>query len=327
MRATHSQLAGALVVAVLMALLGGCSMIGHKAAPSGEMSVQTAPAPSSPRMMAHDTADSDGYAAEAATGDAVGGGGEQAAASVDSAAAGITRRIIKTGEMTVEVDRLPDAVAKARAVADKAGGYVADVHAYEDTEGRRSGTITVRVPAESFDDVFVALQAIGRALTYSESAQDVTEEWVDLEARIANKKAEEASLLELLKRKGELSDILEIQRETFRVRGEIEQLEGRLRYLKNQVSLSTISVSLTEPGLAALAEPGPWRIGFHLRTAWHTLTRIIEGLVYFVIYVVVAGSVVWLPIAVLIRRARRRRAATRQAAAEAQLNDKPDGDA
>lgn len=324
MRKSRLYVAGVLIVALLI-LLGGCSLTGRndavskqEAAPPPPSAPDDAGAPAAPGMEAAEAprmAGDESGATEA----------EQSGANVAATAAGLTRRIIKTGEMTVEVEGLPDALGKTRGIADRAGGYVADVNVTEDTEGRRRGTVTVRVPAEKFDEVFKALQEIGLPLSFSEAAQDVTEEWVDLEARISNKKEEEAALLALLKRKGELSDILEIQRETFRVRGEVEQLEGRLRYLKNQVSLSTISATLIEPGLAAVADQGPLRVVYHLRTAWYTLLRILELLVYFVIYVVIPGSVIWVPIVLLVRRARAR--GRRRAAAKAANNSPVDGNA
>ncbi len=235
-----------------------------------------------------------------------------AQATIAAGAVGnITRRIIKTGEMTLEVSDLPKTMEDITKLAEKAGGYISGREAYEDEEGGRNGKVTVRVPAEKFAEVFKQLQDFGKALRYSEDAQDVTEEWVDLEARIANKQAEEQALLALLKRKGELSDILEVQREVFRARGEVEQLQGRMRYLKDQVSLSTIEVHIDELGPAGLAQRGPWRIVYHLRTAWHALVRIVEWLVYAVIYVVIAGVVFWGPVVLLIWWIRRRRRARR----------------
>lgn len=321
MKMTRLHIAGVLVVTLLV-LIGGCSLTGRKDAVYEADAAP--PPPSAPSEAA--APGLEGPAAPRMASDESGAGeADKTATTAGPTAAGVTRRIIKTGEMTVEVERLSDSLEKARGIAEDAGGYVADLNVTEDTEGRRRGTVTVRVPADKFDAVFKALQGIGRAISFSESAQDVTEEWVDLEARISNKKEEEAALLALLKRKGELSDILEIQRETFRVRGEVEQLEGRLRYLKNQVSLSTISVSLIEPGLAAVAEQGPWRVGYHLRTAWHTLLRTLEGLLYLVFYVTIVGSVIWVPVVLLVLRARRR--ARRRRAAEAAGGPRVDGNA
>jgi hypothetical protein len=93
------------------------------------------------------------------------------------------------------------------------------------------------------------------------SAQDITEQYFDLEIRLANQRRLETRLLELLERRtNELSDLLEIEREAARVRGEIEQLEGRKRFWDNQVSLSTLQVELHEPRPAiAGSEGGAWR--------------------------------------------------------------------
>jgi len=221
----------------------------------------------------------------------------------------VIRRIIKTGDVTIEVTDLPATVDQISRLAEEAGGYVSGSRVYETGEGRRSGSVEVRVPADKFTVTFRSLREIGKAVSYSEDASDVTEEWIDLEARISNQKAEEKSLLALLQRKGELSDILEIQREIFRVRGEIERLEGRLRYLKDQVSLSTISVTVQELGAVGLAERGPWRLAYHLRTAWAALARMVESLVYAMVYALIAGAVFWIPLVLLILWIRRRRRA------------------
>jgi len=233
-------------------------------------------------------------------------GGEETATS--AAAAGITRHIIMTGQLRLEVADLTETIEKVRKLAEEIGGYLAGSNVYETSEGLRAGEVTLRVPAEEFAAVFAQLKKLGSARSYSEDSQDVTEEWVDLEARIANKKAEEKSILALLERKGELEDILQVQREVFRVRGEVEQMEGRLRYLKNQVSLSTITVSIDELGPAGVAQPEMWRIGYHVRTAWNALTRLIEGAVYAVVYVVISGAIFWVPVVLLVLWLRRRRA-------------------
>ena len=288
----------ALVVMALTALLVVLSSCGRAryAAREESMAVPPAEAP----MSADAAKETVGMDEE---------GGEVAGAT--AAAAGITRRIIMTGQLRLEVADLAETIDKMRKLAEELGGYLAGSNVYETSEGMRAGEVTLRVPAEQFAEVFAQLKEFGSAKSYSENSQDVTEEWVDLEARIANKKAEEKSLLALLERKGELEDILQVQREVFRVRGEVEQMEGRLRYLKNQVSLSTITVSLNELGAAGVAHPEMWRIGYHLRTAWNALTRLVEGAVYAVIYVVVSGAIFWVPLLLLILWIRRRRARRR----------------
>ena len=299
----------ALVVMALAALLVVLSSCGRARYAAGQGGLEERlPAPSAEAPMSADAAK------EAAVMDEEGG----EVAGVSATAAGITRRIIMTGQLRLEVADLAETIDKMRKLAEELGGYLAGSNVYETSEGMRAGEVTLRVPAEQFAAVFAQLKELGSAQSYSEDSQDVTEEWVDLEARIANKKAEEKSLLALLERKGELEDILQVQREVFRVRGEVEQMEGRLRYLKNQVSLSTITVSLNELGAAGVAHPEMWRIGYHLRTAWNALTRLVEAAVYAVIYVVVSGAIFWVPLLLLILWIRRRRARRRAQQEEAE---------
>ncbi len=292
-----------LLVGVVVTLgLAGCGRAREKArVADAEYAAPEAP----PQALSPDKMSEESGAADETT--------DVTVASAAGAAAGITRRIIKTGEIRLEVSDLDATMGKAEELATGVSGYVSNSSVSENDEGGRSGYVTVRVPSERFDEVFAQLRALGDAISYSEKADDVTEEWVDLEARISNKKAEEQSLLELLKRKGELSDILQVQREMFRVRGEVEQLEGRMRYLKDQVALSTIEVTIDELGPAGIAERGPWRIGYHLRTAWHALARIVEAVIYAVIYMIIAGAVFWVPVVLLIWWIRRRRRARRAA--------------
>ncbi len=285
-----------MALAALVVVLSSCARERYKAS-QGALEARLG-APPAEAPMAADAAKAESVM------DAEGG----KAAGATAAAAGITRRIIMTGQLRLEVANLAETINRIRKLAEEVGGYLAGSNVYETSEGMRSGEVTLRVPAGQFAPVFAQLKELGSAKSYSEDSQDVTEEWVDLEARIANKKAEEKSLLALLERKGELEDILKVQREVFRVRGEVEQMEGRLRYLKNQVSLSTITVSMDELGPAGVAQPELWRIGYHLRTAWNALARLVEGAVYAAIYAVVSGAIFWVPLLLLILWIRRRRA-------------------
>jgi hypothetical protein len=286
----------ALIVLMLLVGQGGCGWQRSTDSISAGSSEMAAPQIDSSHEMARSASAEDAEMA-----------GDVDLSKADGSPGQVTRRIIKTGDVSIEVTDLPATVDQISRLAEEAGGYVSGSRVYETGEGRRSGSVEVRVPADKFTVTFRSLREIGKAVSYSEDASDVTEECIDLEARISNQKAEEKSLLALLQRKGELSDILEIQREIFRVRGEIERLEGRLRYLKDQVSLSTISVTVQELGAVGLAERGPWRLAYHLRTAWVALARMVESLVYAVVYAFIAGAVFWIPLVLLILWIRRRR--------------------
>jgi hypothetical protein len=189
---------------------------------------------------------------------------EKASGAGDDAAsvpAPVERKLIRTGSAGLEVEAVPEAVAQVKAWVQEAGGYVGDESEAEDGYGVRTAYLTCRVPAEKLDALVGRLKELGEVERVQLSAQDITEQYFDLEIRLANQKRLETRLLELLERDThKLADLLEIEREAARVRGEIEQLEGRKRFWDNQVSLSTLQVELHEPRPAIAGEEGgAWR--------------------------------------------------------------------
>lgn len=310
-KTTAIALAFLVASVMIVALLSGCGRAREKARFGDAVPPPSAPgaAPAMPAEYAEEAASDMSAGAPASPADAM---SRTKVADIQVAqapgGAAIVRRIIKTGEMSLEIKSLPETVEQIKAIAEGAGGYIADTSVNQNAEEIRNGSVKIRIPAEKFPDVYAKLLALGKAFNYSEMANDVTEEWVDVEARINNRKAEEQALLALLKRKGELDDILKIQQEIFRVRGEIEQAQGRMRYLKDQVSLSTITVTLTEEAGAAISSDSPWNVVYHFKTAWHALGRIAAGILHAIIYIVIDGVFLWLLLLLIILWVRKRRA-------------------
>lgn len=157
------------------------------------------------------------------------------------------RRIIYDTTVGLVVDdyqrfetRLPPLVARY-------GGFIASSDTDRRYNHRQSGTWVVRIPVASYSDFLIGITAFGFAESIHEDAHDVTEESVDIEARIKNKRKLEARIVALLEeRAGKLADILEIERELSRVREEIERMEGRLRFLHDRTSLATVTISVRE---------------------------------------------------------------------------------
>ncbi len=138
------------------------------------------------------------------------------------------------------------------AAAQQLGGYVGETTEDMDPLGVRSVTVQLRIPAERFDDLMRSIEKLGTVLTRHIGTQDVTEEFLDVEARLRNLKRTEERLLSHLARTGKLADTLAVERELARVRLEIEQYEGRMRYLRHNVAFSTTTVTCREQ-----ARPGP----------------------------------------------------------------------
>jgi hypothetical protein len=112
---------------------------------------------------------------------------------------------------------------------------------------RLTGTWIARIPVDRYESFLEELSTLGVTENFNQTAQDVTEEFVDLEARIANKRQLEKRILQLLEEsEGKVEEILEVERELARVRSEVEQMDGRLRYLTNRTDLTTITIRAVE---------------------------------------------------------------------------------
>lgn len=160
------------------------------------------------------------------------------------------RRIVKKASLELEVGNVVDAQAAATRIAEREGGFVANTERLttSDDERRTEGgvTLTLRVPAAHFTPALESLRRLGKgAGTERVTTEDVSEEFIDLDARIHNQRELEAQFLEILKRAARVEDALNVQRELATVRTEIERMEGRRRFLEHETALSTLSVALT----------------------------------------------------------------------------------
>lgn len=141
------------------------------------------------------------------------------------------RMLIYSGQVRVEVARAEDSAKAFLAKIEAWGGFL---------QQQTGTTVTVRVPAKHFDEAFAAVRDAGRVLSESRKAKDVTEEFVDLGIRVDNARRSRDRLLEVLKLAKEVEDILRVEKELRRLTEEIERMEGRLKFLRDQVTLSTL---------------------------------------------------------------------------------------
>jgi hypothetical protein len=220
----------------------------------------------------------------------------------------VERKLIRNGSMNVEVDDVPAAAERVKQTVIAAEGYVGNESEYQDGYGRKSASLTCRVPAEKLDAVIAELRALGEVQSVSLGAQDVTDQYFDLEIRLATQRELAQRLQALLGRQSnELSDLLEIERELARVRGEIDQMEGRKRLWDQQIAMSTLQVELAEPRPAvAPGEGGVWRTLIEsFRRAGENFVLAIAAIVSVsggLIPVVLALWVAWLLVRALLRR-------------------------
>ncbi len=203
------------------------------------------------------------------------------------------RLIVRTGQASIEVDSLETAMAELRRVVQRAGGFVADASVQSGKHQLRQATLELKVPSARFDELTEGLQPIGRLEFVNVGAEDVSEEFVDLSARIANGRRLEERLVELLRtRTGKLQDVLSVERELARAREEIERMEGRIRYLKANAQLSTLSVSLHEP-TPIVASNGPGPVVEAFRAAWRNFVNVLAGGIASLGYVVPVLAFGW----------------------------------
>lgn len=161
----------------------------------------------------------------------------------------VPRKIVFTGQVDVVVEDMAKANRELNTLIEdiqQSGGYLAHQELQGIAGSRRIGTWTVRVPQPLFDKFLADIEKLGELQRSSRDAQDVTEEYMDFEARLKNKHASEQRLLGHLEKTGDLKDTLEVERELSRVRGEVEQLQGRLNLLKNRTVLATVIITLHE---------------------------------------------------------------------------------
>ena len=166
----------------------------------------------------------------------------------------LTPTVIKTADLEVQVarDGFGGAMEEATVVAGRYGGFV--VSSSIRGQDVRTGSLVVRVPAENFDPALGDLRGLGTVRRQSIRGEDVGQEFVDLEARLRNLRAQETVLLRLMDRAATISDTIRVQNVLQGVQLDVERIEGRLRFLEDQTSLSTIAVSLVQEG-AVVPEP------------------------------------------------------------------------
>jgi len=231
------------------------------------------------------------------------------------------RKIIRNADITIEVPSTTDAQHRVTSIAEAHGGFVVTSEAKQresNDPAQRTFDIklVVRVPSNQFGNAFDEIkQLAGNTPAEQVTSQDVTEDFIDLEARIKTQKALEVQFLEIMRQAHKIEDALEVQRQIAEVRNEIEKLEGRKRFLENRSSLSTINVNIQTPKpVITVSQSG---FGHSLREAVSDSVTLASDMVLFfarfVIMMVPVLVFVLVPMGLvlryLIRRAKRMRLA------------------
>ena len=184
-----------------------------------------------------------------------------------SAEANENRRIIYSATLQVVVPKFDEVETLISNLVAKHNGFVAFSKLDRMQGEQRTGTWTVRIPVDQYDAFLNAAGEIGVPESRHQDAADVTEEFVDLEARILNKKKLEARIIELLERPDDkLQHVIEVERELARIREEIERMEGRIRYLKDRTTLTTVTIAVREE--QDYVPPAAPSFGSRVSNAW-----------------------------------------------------------
>jgi len=194
------------------------------------------------------------------------------------------RKIVRNGNISLEVSSLEDSEQQVSDWAQKYGGYIVN-----SWESENSANYTVKIPSEKFDEAFNETKSYGKFLNGNINSDDITDQYYDLETRLEAKKILRDRLTGYLKNAKETKELLNIEKELNNTVSEIESMEGRLRRMKNQVAYSTISVNLQLPYRQTSEgfEWPSWSDGFR-----HFAANILDffiGFLKVILYVVICG--------------------------------------
>jgi len=240
------------------------------------------------------------------------------------------RLIIRTADMTIVVSNTQEQLDAISTLATQYGGFV--VSSGTSKVGSESqGQITLRVDAKNFDTALGDIRKMALDV-HNENirGEDVTAEYVDLEAQLKNLEAAEAQLNKIMESATKTEDVLNVYQQLTQIRGQIEQIKGRMKYLSQSSALSTINVTLIPDALARPVEVGGWRLEGVAKNAVEALINTLQGLASIAVWLVIVVLPVLLIFAVpvvivvaLIRRARRNRKMTKPAYSPSPLGRGP----
>jgi len=205
------------------------------------------------------------------------------------------KKVIKNGNLTLKVDSANNAAQKITEIAKNNKGEVSSSSFYQSANNVKSGSMEVKVPVADFDKAFAEIKKVASLVVReSTSGQDVTEQYIDLQAQLKNRQAEEQSFVKILNQAQKIQDVLDVTAELARVRGNIEQLQVRIKYLESQTDMSTISINLSEDSnITVIDSWRPWQV---VKDSFNSLVKSLQEFVNFLIQfviVVIPFLIIW----------------------------------
>ena len=250
------------------------------------------------------------------------------------------RMIIRTQTLRLEVDDTPGAVEELRAIAKTNAAVITDMQVATETDGwlyrydeygyatgdgaALRGWVTVRVPAESLDAFVEAARALGTVKYQAEDTSDVTEQHVDLSARLTNLQAEEVRLRGFFDAATNVTEMLAVETELNRVRQEIESMQAQITYLERQAAMATVTIELTEKQPVVSPDGDDWGFRNAVTAGFRGAADVITFLIAFLIATAplwIAALIVFFIVRAVLRRRRAKRAAAATQAVQVSPND------
>ncbi|WP_321507030.1 DUF4349 domain-containing protein [uncultured Methanoregula sp.] len=164
-----------------------------------------------------------------------------------SGSAGVETKIIKTAYLSLEVKDVTGAVESLKGIAAAEGGYISSTNVQKNYNNLLTGTVILRIPQAAFENTLTGVKALGTIKSASTQGEDVTEEYVDLQAQRTSYQNQLAQYNAIMKQSTKVEDIIKVQEQIDRVQTELNRLDGKLKYLNSRVDYSTITVNLQEP--------------------------------------------------------------------------------
>ena len=224
------------------------------------------------------------------------------------------RIIIRTADMSIVVVDTEQAMDNISQMVSENGGWVVSSSVYQYAENAKTGSMSVRIPSDGFESFLNAISGLAVEVTrVSTSGEDVTEEYVDLTSRLANLEATADRVRNFLDETKTVEEALQVNSELSRLEGELEVIKGRMKYLEQSSAYSMISIDLTPDVLSQPLEVGGWQPQGAARSALETLVATLQTLIdvaiWFVIYILPLVLIIAVPVWLIVRYFRRRRAA------------------
>jgi hypothetical protein len=160
---------------------------------------------------------------------------------------GVDTKIIKTAVVDLEVKNVTGAVETIREIVNQRGGYLSTTNIGRNYNDQVTGTVVLRIPAVQFDSALSGVKEVGTVKTISTRGQDVTEEYVDVQAQISSYENQISQYNLIMKNATNVKDIINIQQQIDQVQTNLDRVNGRMKYLNSQIDYSTITVTLQEP--------------------------------------------------------------------------------